>query len=74
MNLKNIFLTIGIIGFMAIVYCAFAIPNDPYEIIPALTIMSFDKPLFLCIIIGGGFIYLLVLWSVYDFLDKKFNN
>lgn len=74
MNLKNIFLTIGIIGFMVIVYCAFTIPNNPYEIIPALTMMSFDKPLWLCIIIGGGFIYLLVLWSVYDFLDKKFNN
>lgn len=69
--LKRIFIIIGIIGMIAISIMSFIIPNNPYEIIPALTIMSFDKPLWLCIIVGGGFIYLLILYSIYDKIEEK---
>ena len=48
---------------------AFVIPSNPNQIIPALTVMSFDKPLWLCIIIGGGVIYLISLYSIYDKLN-----
>lgn len=42
---KIIFQILGILGFIAIVISAFTILSNPYEIIPALTVMSFDKPL-----------------------------
>lgn len=71
MKLKSIFITIGVIGFMLIVYCAFNIPDNPYEIIPAMTMVSFDKPLWLCYIVGGGFIYLGILLYIYDKLTGE---
>lgn len=68
--LKRVFQILGIMGFIAICILAFVIPSNPNQIIPALTVMSFDKPLWLCIIIGGGFIYLITLYSIYN----KINN
>ena len=67
--MKLLFQILGIVGFLIICVCAFTIPNDPYEIIPALTYMSFDKPLWLCIIVGGGFTYLLILLGIYDKIE-----
>lgn len=64
--MKNIFCLIGVLGFIAICISAFTIPNDPYEIIPALSVASFDKPLWVCIIFGGGFLWLLLLLGIYD--------
>lgn len=64
--LKRIFQTLGAKGFIAICILAFVIPSNPNKVIPALSVMSFDKPLWLCIIIGGGFIYLITLYSIYD--------
>lgn len=64
--MKLIFQIIGVIGFIIICICAFTIPNNPYEIIPALTPMSFDKPLWFAIIFGGGFLYLLIIMALYD--------
>ena len=69
--LKRVFQILGIIGFIAICILAFVIPSNPNQIIPALTVMSFDKPLWFCIIIGGGFIYLIILYSIYDRLINK---
>lgn len=69
--LKRIFQLLGIIGFIVICILAFVIPSNPNEIIPAMTVMSFDKPLWLCIIVGGGFIYLITLYSIYN---KIHNN
>lgn len=65
-NMKRLFIMLSIVGMIIISVCAFTIPNNPNEIIPALSIMSFDKPLWLCIIVGIGFIFLLVLWTIYD--------
>ena len=69
--LKRVFQILGIIGFIVICILAFVIPSNPNQIIPALTVMSFDKPLWLCIIIGGGFIYLITLYSIYNKLNNN---
>lgn len=69
--LKRVFQILGIMGFIAICILAFVIPSNPNQIIPALTVMSFDKPLWLCIIIGGGFIYLITLYSIYNKLNNN---
>lgn len=69
--LEDIFKILGFGGFIAICIMAFTIPSNPYEIIPSYTIMGFDKPLWLCIILGGGFLYLIILASIYDFIDKR---
>ena len=69
--LKRVFQILGIIGFIVICILAFVIPSNPNQIIPALTVMSFDKPLWLCIIIGGGFIYLITLYSLYNKLNNN---
>lgn len=64
--MKLIFQIVGVIGFIVICICAFTIPSNPYEIIPALTPMNFDKPLWFAIIFGGGFLYLLIKMALYD--------
>jgi hypothetical protein len=64
--MTKLFTLLSVIGIALLFYVAFTIPNNPYEIIPAISMMSFDKPLWLCIVIGGGFIYLVILWSIYD--------
>ena len=69
--LKRVFQILGIVGFLIICLLAFIIPKNPYEIIPAMTMMSFDKPLWLCIILGGGFIYFLILYNIYDKITNK---
>ena len=69
--LKRIFQVLAIVGIIAICIIAFVVPSNPNQIIPALTVMSFDKPLWLCIIIGGGFLYLISLYSIYDKLSNK---
>lgn len=69
--LKKIFQILAIIGIIIISILAFILPNNPYEIIPAISITSFDKPLWLCIIIGGGSLYLMILYYIYDKLESK---
>jgi hypothetical protein len=32
--------------------------------------MSFDKPLWFCIMIGGSFLYLLILYSIFDCFNQ----
>ena len=50
---------------------AFTIPKDPYVIIPAMSVASFDKPLWFAIIVSCGFLYLSVLWYIYEEVSKK---
>jgi len=69
-TMKKIFYTIGIIGMIIIDILTFIIPKNPYYIIPAITIYSFDKPLWLCIIMSCNFIFLGALYEIYD-LTKK---
>ena len=68
---KTIFQSLSIVGIVAIIIMAFTIPSNPYQIIPAITIMGFDKPLWFAIIISFGFIYLSTLWSIYDKIEEK---
>lgn len=69
--IKTFFQGLAIIGMIVICILAFTVPSNPYEIIPAMSVMSFDKPLWLAIIIGFGFLYLMILWSIYDKITKK---
>lgn len=66
-----IFRILAIIGVIVISVLSFTIPNDPYEIIPAMSVASFDKPLWLCIMVSGSFIYLLMLYYIYDYSEKR---
>lgn len=68
---KYIFGTLAIIGVLVISACAFILPDNPNKIIQALTPMSFDRPLWLNIIIGGSSMYLVILYYIYDKLNKK---
>lgn len=67
---KYLFYALAIIGVLIISICAFVIPENPYEIIKSLTSVTFDKPLWLNIIIGVSFMYLVVLYFIYDKLNK----
>lgn len=69
--LKIIFQVLAIVGVIIISILAFTLPSDPYEIIPAMSVMSFDKPLWACYMLGGSFLYLLVLLGIYDIVNKK---
>jgi len=69
--LKTIFTLLSIVGVLIITILAFTIPNNPYEIIPAMSIMNLDKPLWLCIIISGSFFYLIILYNIYDEIVKR---
>jgi len=71
--MKRLFIGLSIVGFVVICVLSFVLPKNPFEIIPAMTMVSFDKPVWLCGIIGGGFIYLMVLWTIYDKLSHKEN-
>lgn len=69
--MKKVFIILAVIGVIIISILSFTIPENPYEIIPSITILGFDKPLWLCIMVGGSFAYLLFLYCLYDFLDTK---
>lgn len=69
--LKIIFQVLAIVGVIIISILAFTLPSDPSEIIPAMSVMSFDKPMLACYMFGGSFLYLLVLLGIYDIVNKK---
>lgn len=69
--LKIVFYALGVIGVVIISILAFVLPSDPYMIIPAMSVMSFDKPLWFAIIFSGSFIYLFVLYGIYDYLNER---
>ena len=69
--LKIVFYALGVIGVVIISILAFVLPSDPYMIIPAMSVMSFDKPLWFAIIVSGSFIYLCLLYELYDYLEEQ---
>ena len=71
--LEDIFKILGLGGFIVICIRAFTIPSNPHEIIPALTYMNFDKPLWLNIIICGSFLYEFILFCIYDSITDRKN-
>lgn len=68
------FKVIGVLGFIIICIMAFIIPNNPYEIIPSISSVGFDKPLWFAIIVGGGFLYLMTLLSLYERIENEKNK
>ena len=64
--MKTLFIFLGIMGALIISILSFILPTDPFLIIPAMTPMTFDKPLWLCGVVGGNTIYLGSLYYVYD--------
>lgn len=69
--MKTIFQCLSVVGLIVIIFLTFLTTSDPFLVIPALSIFSFDKPIWFCIILSSGFIYLLLLWFLYDKLKKK---
>lgn len=69
--MKNIFYILSAVGSIVICVLAFILPNNPHEIIPAMSVVGFDKPLWLAIIITGLFFYNLILYGIYDKLKEK---
>ena len=67
--LENIFKILGIIGFIAICVMAFTIPSNPFETIKGV---NYYYPIFLCIIMGGGILYLLILYGVYSIINRMY--
>lgn len=63
---KRTFKLLSIIGVVIITILSFTVPSDPKEILPALTPFTFDKPVWLCGVVGGNFLYLIVLYAIYD--------
>lgn len=66
--LEKIFKTLGIIGFIIICVLSFIIPNNPFEIMQT---PNYSLPLFLYIIIGGGSLYLIILYGIYYLIDNR---
>lgn len=67
---KRIFQILAIVGVIIICILAFIIPKDPFKIMPALSMMSFDKPVWLNIIIDGCGVYLITLGCIYERFNK----
>ena len=65
-TIKKLFIVLAFVGVIVISILGFIIPDNPYEIIPAMTTMSFDKPIWFYYMVGGSFIYLIILYSIYD--------
>jgi len=70
-KLKSIFVVLSFVGVAVVSILSFIIPSNPYEIIPSLTMMVGDMPLWLKLILAFSTIYLLVLWSIYDKIIQR---
>ena len=70
-TIKKLFIVLAFIGVIVISALGFIIPDNPYEIIPAMTTMSFDKPIWFCYMFGGSFVYLIILYSIYEKLKQS---
>ncbi len=66
-----LFKLLAVVGVISIGVLSLIIPEDPFKIIPALTVMSYDKPLWFCIMMGGSSLYLLALLSIYDCINQR---
>ena len=65
-TIKKLFIVLAFVGVIVISILGFIIPDNPYEIVPAMTMMSFDKPIWLCYVVVGSFFYLIALYYIYD--------
>ncbi len=69
--MKLLFVILSIVGVAIISVLSFILPSNPNEIIPSFTAMRGDMPLWSIYLIGFSFIYLLILWAIYDKIMQK---
>lgn len=69
--INKIYLLLFIIGFIIICIFAFLVPPDPFEMIPSVSALSFDKPVWFAIILVGTFFYTLILSYIFDKIKKS---
>ena len=55
-----------VVGLLTIFVGSLTIPSNPYEIVPAVSSMSFDKPMWLALFLVIGFFYSLGMYAIYD--------
>ena len=71
---KILFIALAIVGVAIIITLSFMLPSNPYEIMPSVSMMYGDMPLWLIYSIEFSFLYLLILFAIYDKLipsDEK---
>lgn len=69
--MKKIFIFLELIGILVIIILSFLLLKNPYEIIPAISITGFDKPLWLCVVIIFSFVYSIILMYIYETIKKR---
>lgn len=69
--MKRLFISLEVIGMVVILIMALTVPENPYEIVPALSYSTFDKPEWLRIFEVIGFLYSATLFSFYNILKQK---
>lgn len=69
--MKNVFMCLAIIGIIIISFFSFVIPSDPYIILPTMSLVGFDKPLWFAMMIIVGFFYLILISMVYYKIKEK---
>ena len=68
--INKIYWLLFVIGFIIICIFAFIVPTDPFEMIPSVSALSFDKPVWFEIILVGTFFYTLILSYTFDKIKK----
>lgn len=68
---KKIFIFISLIGIFLITILSYMLPNNPNKSINSFIYFIFDKPLWLVITISCSFIYLSILYYIYNKLKSK---
>lgn len=64
--MKRTFIIINLIGIIIILSLSVILPKHPFEIIPAISYRSFDRPAWLNYFLAGSFIYTIIVWKLYD--------
>jgi len=70
-SMKKLFIFTGLNGFLLICILAFKIPKDPYMTIHALTVYTFDRPMWFNFIVGWTGIYWYWLYYLYKYYVRK---
>ena len=68
---KKIFIVYLVVGIIVISILSFLLPNNPTKIIPAILVISFNKPLWFCLMFSGIFFYIAALSNIYEHLKKN---
>ena len=68
---KKIFNILSLLGYIIIIILSFILPNNPNEIIKSYTLITFDRPLWLNLIIIFTFFYSIILYQIYEKIYKS---